>query len=95
MVSIVYRVLGHFEPKKSDKILEDVELYQVFMYKFLGQTILILPVHILCNANRIGTLWPKNSDKKVIKFKKIFELYQVLVCQNCLDTPIFHKTDAH
>ena len=61
-------VLGNFAPeahfglKKSDetidKINKDFELYQVFMYNFLCQTVLIFPVYILL-VKRIGTLWSR------------------------------------
>ena len=44
------RVPGHFWPKISnDKIItsqKDFELYQVFMYNFLCQTLLIFPIYI-------------------------------------------------
>ena len=53
---------AHFGLKKSDKTIDkinkDFDLYQVFMYNFLCQTVLIFPVYILL-VKRIGTFWSR------------------------------------
>ena len=60
-VSLVYGVLGYFEPKTH----KSFELYQVFMYEFLCQTVLILSIHIIHKKNHI--LVQKNQTRKILK----------------------------
>ena len=68
------RVPGHFWPKISnDKIItsqKNFELYQVFMYNFLCQTLLIFPIYIYIyierererERERIGTFWSRDIN---------------------------------
>lgn len=83
-------VLAHFKPKKTDKIYKDFELSQVFTC----QTVLIFRnTYILFRKNSthfgldvsahvgvelLAHFGPKNQ-KKLEKFIKPFEPYQVLV----------------
>ena len=54
--SIWFGGMEHFWPKnhrrKIEKIHKDFELYQVFIYNFLSQNILILPNHILTKRTK-------------------------------------------
>ena len=61
---MVYGLLANFEPK----IRKDFELYQVFMYTFLCQTVLTFPIHILF-TKRIDTFW--SGDISTIWAQKI------------------------
>ena len=56
-------VLGHFgteiKTRKIVKIHKDFELYQVFMYNFLCQNVLVFSIYILFK-NRIETFWSRD-----------------------------------
>ena len=62
--------IAHFELKKSDKIHQYFELYQVFMYKFLCEIVLIFSIiHIIDKKESIyfgleARCGPKESAKK-------------------------------
>ena len=53
-------ILKHFGSKnhtrKIDKIRQDFELYQVFMYNYLCEIVPIFPMYILI-TKRINTFW--------------------------------------
>ena len=57
------RVLAHFGSKKSykkmDKTDKDFQLYQVFVYNFLSQNMLIFPRYILFTKT-IETFWSRD-----------------------------------
>lgn len=69
-VSVAYVVLAHFELKKSDKIHQYFELYQVFVYKFLCEIVLIFSIiHIIDKKESTyfgleARCGPKESAKK-------------------------------
>ena len=44
------------QTRKNDKIHKEFELYQLFMYNFLFQTVLIFPIYILF-TKRMETFW--------------------------------------
>ena len=86
-------VLVHFVLKTSEKKsrkFTKLGLYQVFMYSFLCQTVLICLIHILF-IKRINTFWSKRKTRKVVKIHKTFWVYQVFV-YNILyeNVPISH-----
>lgn len=83
-------VLQHLGPKKqtrkTHKIRIGFELYQIFMYTFLCQTVLIFPIYVPF-AKRIEIFWFRGVS--TIQVLGHFELYEAFMCYTVLIFPIY------
>ena len=85
-------VLPHFGPENQTRKIHKVfELYQIFMYNFLCQTVLILSIYTLF-IKRIDTFC--SGGIETVGTQKLTKAISSLCVSKCLNTLILYTADA-